>query len=85
MKTKNLFNLIKWFCRKLTFNELSSAIVILLEVQSGFRRDIELKPESKPPHFREFKLILFHLWSLLHSGFKNLTGANFRDKIRFQQ
>jgi hypothetical protein len=56
MKTKNLFRLVKWFCRKLTFDELASVVLILHEVLSGFRRDIELKPDQSPPHFREFKV-----------------------------
>jgi transposase-like protein len=56
MKTKNLFRLVKWFCRELTFDELASVVLILHEVLSGFRRDIELKPDPRPPHFREFKV-----------------------------
>lgn len=46
----------KWFCRQLNFNELSSAIVIFHEVISGLRTDIELRPDDNPPHYRKFKV-----------------------------
>lgn len=52
---RNISKLVKWFCRRLTYNELASAIVILHEVLSGSRRDIELKPEPKPSEFRQFR------------------------------
>ena len=52
----SLTRLIKWFCRKLTFNELASAIVIFHEVLTNSRRDIPLKPDEKPPHYREFRV-----------------------------
>lgn len=53
----NIQKLVKWFCRHLTFNELASAVPILLEVLSGKRKDIELKSESdKPPHYRDFRV-----------------------------
>ena len=55
MKT-NILKLVKWFCRKLTYNELASAIVIFHEVLSGSRFDIELKPDEKPPHYRDFRI-----------------------------
>lgn len=52
----NIIKLVKWFCRQLTLNELSSLVPILLEVLSGQRSDIELKPEPKPPHYRKFRV-----------------------------
>lgn len=52
---RNISKLVKWFCRRLTFNELASAIVLLHEVLSGRREDIELKPEPKPSEFRQFR------------------------------
>lgn len=55
MKT-NILKLVKWFCRKLTYNDLASAIVIFHEVLSGSRSDIELKPNEKPPHYRDFRI-----------------------------
>jgi len=54
MKQLNIHSLVKWFCRQLTFNQLVSAIVILHEVLSGQRKDIELYPEENPPHYRKF-------------------------------
>lgn len=54
MKT-NILKIVKWFCRKLTYNELASAIIIFHEVLSNARSDIELKPEAKPPHYRDFR------------------------------
>ncbi len=54
----NILKLVKWFCGKLTYNDLTSAIVILHEVLSNQRSDIELKPEEKPPHYREFRVDL---------------------------
>ena len=57
MKT-NILKLVKWFCRKLTYNELASAIIIFHEVLSGSRSDIELKPDKKPPHYRDFRIDL---------------------------
>ena len=52
----SLIRIIKWFCRKLTFNELASAVVIFHEVLCNSRKDITLKPDQKPPHYREFRV-----------------------------
>ena len=52
----SLLRIVKWFCRKVTFNELSSAVVIFLEVLNGSRKDIHLKPNEKPPHYRQFRI-----------------------------
>jgi len=52
----SLIKIVKWFCRRLNFNELASAIVIFHEVLSGSRSDIPLKPNDKPPHYREFRI-----------------------------
>lgn len=52
----SLIRLIKWFCRRLTFNELASAVVIFHEILSGSRKDIPLKPYEKPPHYRQFRV-----------------------------
>jgi transposase-like protein len=52
----NILKLVKWFCRKLTYNDLASAIVIFHDVLSGSRSDIELKPDEKPPHYRDFRI-----------------------------
>lgn len=52
----SLMRLIKWFCRKLTFNELASAVIIFHEILSGSRKDIPLKPDEKPPHYRQFRV-----------------------------
>lgn len=52
----SLINIIKWFCRRLTFNELASAVVIFHEVLSGSRKDIPFKPNEKPAHYRQFRV-----------------------------
>ena len=52
----SLIRIIKWFCRRLTFNELASAVVIFHEVLSGTRKDIPFKPDEKPPHYRQFRV-----------------------------
>lgn len=52
----SLIRLIKWFCRRLTYNELSSAVVIFLEILNDSRKDIPLKPDGKPPHYRQFRV-----------------------------
>lgn len=52
----NLMRLIKWFCRQLTLNELHSVVPILLEVLAESRNDIQLKPDERPPHYREFRV-----------------------------
>jgi len=52
----SLIRIVKWFCRKLTFNELASAVVIFLEVLNNSRKDIPLKPNEKPPHYRQFRV-----------------------------
>ena len=52
----NFIKLIKWFCSKLTFNDLASAVVVLNEVLNNSRQDITLKPEEKPPHYRVFRV-----------------------------
>ncbi|MCF6175671.1 MAG: hypothetical protein L3J71_07880 [Victivallaceae bacterium] len=44
----NILKIVKWFCRRLTYNELGSAIIIFHEVLSNSRSDIDLKPEAKP-------------------------------------
>ena len=55
MKTK-LMTLIKWFCLRLTYNDLASVVVVLQEVLADSRHDIRLKPEEKPPHYRDFRV-----------------------------
>jgi len=52
----SLIKIIKWFCAKLTYNELASAIIIFHEVLNCSRSDIDLKAEAKPPHYREFRV-----------------------------
>ncbi|MCP3927468.1 MAG: DDE-type integrase/transposase/recombinase [Desulfobacterales bacterium] len=52
----SLIRIIKWFCRQLTFNELASAIIIFHEVLNFSRKDIPLKPDKKPPHYRKFRV-----------------------------
>jgi putative transposase len=52
----NIMKLTKWFCLKLTLNELTSIVPVLLEVLAGSREDIQLKPEEKPPHYRNFRV-----------------------------
>ena len=52
----SLINIIKWFCRRLTFNELASAVIIFHEVLSNGRSDIPLKPDKRPPHYRQFRV-----------------------------
>jgi hypothetical protein len=37
-------------------NEPASAIVIFHEVLAGSRSDIELKPDEKPPRYRDFRI-----------------------------
>ena len=51
-----MLKLVKWFCRQLTYNELASAIIIIHEVLSNSRSDIELKPNAKPFHCRNFRV-----------------------------
>ena len=56
MKNKSLINLVRWFCRHLTFNDLASVVPVLQEVLSGARK-MELKaPEDRPPHYRQFRV-----------------------------
>ena len=55
MKTK-LTSLVRWFCLKLTYNDLASVVVILHDVLSGSRKDIALKPEEKSPNYRSFRV-----------------------------
>ena len=55
MKTK-LMSLVKWFCLRLTYNDLASAVIIFQEVLAGSRKDIALKPDEKPPHYRDFRV-----------------------------
>jgi hypothetical protein len=55
-KPSKLLKLLKWFCSKLTYNDLASVVPVLLELLSGTRDDIPLKPEDKPPHFRDFRV-----------------------------
>lgn len=51
----DLNKLVRWFCSKLTFNDLASVVPILLEVLSATLK-IPLKPdEPRPPHYRDFR------------------------------
>jgi len=52
----DLSRLLKWFCSKLTYNDLSSAVPMLLEILNGTRSDIPLKPDEKPQHYRDFRV-----------------------------
>lgn len=52
----SLTRIIRWFCLRLTFNELASAVIIFHEILSGSRKDIPLKPDEKPPHYRQFRV-----------------------------
>lgn len=52
-RNNNILSFSKWFCSKLTFNELSSIVPILNEVLAGSRKDIKLRTED-PPHYRKF-------------------------------
>jgi transposase-like protein len=53
----NLNKIVRWFCSKLSYNELASAVVIFLEVLNGQRPNIKLKPdEDLPPHYRQFRV-----------------------------
>ena len=86
MKT-NIFKFVKWFCRKLTYNELASAIVIFHEVLCNSRSDIELKPDEKPPHYRNFRVDMLRPlteppkapdpplnWKKLNADYEKKTG-----------
>ncbi len=82
----SLLRLIKWFCRRLTFNELASAVIIFHEILSNSRKDIPLKPDEKPPHYRQFRVdhvpplpaddeISYNLeWKLLKTAKESLSG-----------
>jgi len=53
----DLLKLVRWFCRKLTYNDLASVVPVLQEVLSGSRKDMPLKPdEDRPPHYRQFRV-----------------------------
>ena len=53
----NLNKIIRWFCSKLSYNELASAVVIFLEILNGQRSNIKLKAEEeRPPHYRQFRV-----------------------------
>lgn len=55
MKT-NIIKLLKWFCLRLTLNDLASVVVIFHEILSGSREDIALKPEESSPNYRNFRV-----------------------------
>ncbi len=53
----DLMKLVRWFCRKLTYNDLASVVPILQELLGGSRKDLDLKPEEDlPPHYRQFRV-----------------------------
>ena len=54
--SNSILKIVKWFCRQLSFNELASAVVIFHEVLNDSRSDIPLKPDTKPPHYRNFRV-----------------------------
>ncbi len=48
----DLLKLVRWFCSKLTYNDLASVVPVLQEVLSGSRKNIDLKPaQNRPPHY----------------------------------
>ena len=55
---KSLNRLIRWFCRRITLNELASIVVVLFDILSGKNKDFELKPEieNKSANYRKFTL-----------------------------
>ena len=53
----DLMKLVRWFCLKLTYNDLASVVPVLQERLAGGRRDLDLKPvEERPPHYRQFRV-----------------------------
>ena len=53
----DLLKLIRWFCSKLTYNDLASVVPVLQEVLGGSRKDVDLKPdEDHPPNYRQFRV-----------------------------
>ena len=53
----DLSKLIRWFCSKLTYNDLASVVPVLQEILGGSRKNIELKAEEeRPPHYRRFQV-----------------------------
>jgi len=53
----DLLNLVRWFCFRLTYNDLASVVPMLQDVLSGSRKDIDLKPEEdRPPNYRQFRV-----------------------------
>lgn len=53
----DLLKLIRWLCRRLTYNDLASVVPVLQEVLSGSRHDMPLKPaDDRPPHYRQFRV-----------------------------
>ena len=56
MKT-SLESLLRWFCKKITFNEFTSIVVIIHEILSGKRKNFDFKPETqeRTEHYRRFE------------------------------
>lgn len=53
----DLLKLVRWFCLKLTYNDLASVVPMLQEVLTGSRKDLDLKPEEdRPPNYRHFRV-----------------------------
>lgn len=53
----DLMKLVRWFCLKLTYNDLASVVPVLQERLAGGRKDLDLKPEEeRPPHYRQFRV-----------------------------
>ena len=42
----DLMKLVRWFCRKLTYNDLASVVPMLQELLSGSRKDLDLNQPS---------------------------------------
>ena len=53
----DLMKLVRWFCLKLTYNDLASVVPVLQELLAGGCKDLDLKPdEERPPHYRHFRV-----------------------------
>jgi len=49
--------LVRWFCLRLTYNDLASVVPILQERLAGSHKNLDLKPdEDRPPHYRQFRV-----------------------------
>ena len=58
LNKRNILKMVKWLCRKLSYDELLIALSFIIEVIGGLRPDVKLRKtdHQKYPNYRKFRV-----------------------------